>query len=658
MSKLTFEEIRERGLLLFEYVRGSKLYHTDTPESDTDTGGVFICPQDFDFDITEEVSDEKNDTKWWELGKFMRLAMTSNPAVIEAFFVPDELVLFEHPLFKEIRRHRDEFVTKAAFMPFGGYAVSQIKKAQGQNKKIHWEMEDMKRMTPLDFCYTFDGRQGSVNIQEWLGRYDLRQDCCGLVNLINMKDCYLMYYDFAQHFRLAGTTLDEEMQAKSRFFRFMRRHFEKQFDERVGKALEEKHEIYARRNSGKITEEELVDALCKVDLRYPEVSIIIDGETYTIVDYMREKTSTPYGEHCGIINQDGTSNTVRLCSTNKDETPVCMMTYNSEGYGSHCKKFREYEEWKSKRNKARYESNLEGEKSGDPDMKYDCKNMYHSFRNVAMCTEIAKGEGLILDRTGRDRDFLMDVRNRKFGYSELIKKLDEMTAEMQKACAESTIRESIDEGFVRNLVSDTRMKFFERKHETHKTGPTRPPMEEMNERTCRSLLQTTAQFTDMMRLDRKDVMITGSIALFKHGMLPPEREIHDVDIVIRGNEELDRDLQTITKIHGGNTFYRISDDTFKGVKHKPFIFRWKDVEFNIWVLDENVEFDTEISLVEGFRLATVKHILDAKKTYGRDKDLKDLSEICRDILNPKKVRTGERMKRNEEEPLWPVSDYR
>ena len=88
MKKLTFDEIRKRGLLLYEYVRGSKLYHTDTPDSDEDIGGVFIAPIDFDFKYQEEVSDDKNDSKWWELGKFMEMAMTSNPAVLEAFFVP------------------------------------------------------------------------------------------------------------------------------------------------------------------------------------------------------------------------------------------------------------------------------------------------------------------------------------------------------------------------------------------------------------------------------------------------------------------------------------------------------------------------------------------------------------------------------------------
>ena len=318
MSKLTFDEIRKRGLLLYEYVRGSKLYHTDIPSSDEDTGGVFIAPPDFDFKYQEEVSDEKNDNKWWELGKFMEMVLSSNPGVLEAFFVPDELVKYVHPMFKEILKHGPEFITKACFKPFGSYAVQQIKKAQGQNKKIHWDMENMKRMSPIDFCYTFDGRQGSINISKWLDKNGLRQDCCGLVNLVNMKDCYLVYYDFAQHFRLSVTTLETECNKKSDFYNFMYNHFENQIIERKRKS----DEIFSELNKNEKNAEKVQERTKELLQEYPEKFIISPDD---IFEYIKQKTSTPYGGHCGIINNDGTSNTVRLCCTNKDETPESLL---------------------------------------------------------------------------------------------------------------------------------------------------------------------------------------------------------------------------------------------------------------------------------------------------------------------------------------------
>ena len=414
-NKLTFETIRERGLLLFEYIRGSQLYGLNTPTSDEDHGGIFICPQDqvlgLGLDYQEEVSDNKHDTTWWEVGKFLRLALSSNPTVLEALFVPDDKVLFEDPYFGEIRRKfRNHFLTKACFKPFGGYAVAQIKKAQGQNKKIHWDMEDMQRKTPLDFCYTFDGDQGSKPLLEWLDERGLRQDCCGVTDLPNMPTVHALYYDYGQHFQLCGINCADDLYDINNTYIAFRVH-------------------------------------------------IFDTYITDTLDVFYNEHKKPLGGHCGIIDPAGKANTIRHCSTQKGEKPLCMFSYNQNGYETHCRKYKEYEEWKNKRNKARYESNLEAELSDNPDMKYDVKNMMHSFRLVNMCIEIAEGKGINLDRTNIDRELLMDVRNRKYGYSELMEMLEKQKAKMDSACECSTIPEAIDSDFVDNLLLEIRQHF-------------------------------------------------------------------------------------------------------------------------------------------------------------------------------------------------------
>ena len=102
---------------------------------------------------------------------------------------------------------------------------------------------------------------------------------------------------------------------------------------------------------------------------------------------------------------------------------------------------------------------MEGELSGNADMKYDCNNMMHCFRLMAMAKEIAEGKGVILDRTGIDREFLLDVRNRKYGYSELQKKMLELKDEMDKAIENSTIKEEIDTRFVNDILLKARKEF-------------------------------------------------------------------------------------------------------------------------------------------------------------------------------------------------------
>lgn len=424
--KLTFKDIEDRGLLLYKYIRGSQAYGTNTPESDQDEGGIFIAPQEWvdglGFDYAEEISDEKHDTVWWELGKFLRLLCTSNPTVLEALFVPEDKVLYEHPIMTEIKKNRDMFVTKASFKPFGGYATSQIAKAQGQNKKIHWDIQEMTRKTPLDFCYTFR-KQGSQNIQNWLAERGLEQRNCGLVNVPNMRDTYGVYYDFGQHMVFNNIDVDYFRNPKNYNDPFIAFVFD----------------TFIIDNFNRIDDEEY------------------DVDMYNLYYQLR----TPKGGHCGIVSEDGDSNQVRFTSVQKDDMPICYMTYNQNGYETHCKKYREYIEWKEHRNKARYENNLEGLEK-DKEKFYDAKNMMHCFRLLSMCIEVAEGKGILIDRRNIDREFLMDVRNRKYTYDELMGKLLELKARMDKAIEESTIRENIDIEFVNNLLLDCRRYFREK----------------------------------------------------------------------------------------------------------------------------------------------------------------------------------------------------
>lgn len=437
MSKLTLENItinkghqifdqdgNYRGEILYEYIRGSQLYHTNVATSDEDHGGIYIMPNEaclgLGLDYQNEIKDESNDKCIWEVGRFLELALSSNPTVLEALFVPDDKVIYEHPVIKELRKHRDVFVTKKCFAPFGGYAVSQIKKAQGQNKKIHWDIEQMTRKTPLDFCFTFKN-QGSENIQDWLKERGLDQRNCGLVNVPNMPDVYGVYYDWGQHIRLAGITKEYFCNPDNyRIDSFIRTYMSE-------------HDI---------------DNPFWEDMNAEDA--LEDGWN---------KYSKPIGGYTGIVSPNFDSNEIRFSSVEKGQKPICFMTYNANAYATHCKKYKEYEEWKTHRNKARYESNLEGEMSGNADMKYDCKNMMHCFRLMAMAKEIAEGKGVILDRTGIDRDFLLDVRNRKYGYSELQEKMLALKDEMDKAIENSTITDEIDAREVNNLLLEVRKQF-------------------------------------------------------------------------------------------------------------------------------------------------------------------------------------------------------
>ena len=400
MEKLTFDYIRDNNLLLYEYIRGSVSQGCNTETSDIDTGGVYLSPINnligLGLSYQNEIKDEKGDATWFELNKFMRLLLSSNPTMLESLFIDDEFVIYEHPFMTEIKKHRDSFITQECFKAFYGYGVSQIKKSRGLNKKIVQPI--VERKTILDFCYT-PYKQGSTKINNWLEYRSMKQAYCGVVNIPNMINTFGIYYDWGMFFQNENITLDDIL--SNQYINL--RNF-----------ISETYNIHN------------------------------DNELSHWYD-----TQKPIG-YRGLVNNLETSNELRFSSVSKDEKPICYMTYNANGYSTHCKDYKEYKDWETNRNPIRYQSNLE--------KNYDSKNMAHSFRLVNMCIELAQGKGFNVNRRNIDRDFLLDVRNHKFEYDYLIKLLEEKMKEMDDAIKHSTLPQKIDSILIDKLLIDIRMK--------------------------------------------------------------------------------------------------------------------------------------------------------------------------------------------------------
>ncbi len=396
MENIEFDKIRNDGRLAYEYIRGSQLYGLNTPTSDIDTGGVYLCTKDELhglFGYKPQVSDERHDNTWFEIGELLRLLMKSNPTVLETLFVPADKIIGEvHPLMRLIIENRDKFVTKQCFNPFFGYAKSQIEKARGLNKKIVNPVE--RRLSPLDLSYTFKG-YGSQPFEEWLTERGLQQRYCGLTNVGNMRDMHAVYYDFGQHCQSEPNWMEDEA-----YLTFTRNYLE----------LKDKAQA---------------------------------------IEFL--SSAEPIG-YRGAFSEGKEANDLKLSSIEKTlRNPICFISFNRDAYSQHCRSYAEYQRWVKERNPERYRSNL--------DKTYDSKNMMHMFRLVHMASEIAEGRGVILERT-HDRQFLMDVRNHKFEYDELMAKLEEDTARMNALMATSTIPDRIDPDFVNSLIIEIRNRQF------------------------------------------------------------------------------------------------------------------------------------------------------------------------------------------------------
>lgn len=190
---------------IFKAIVGSQAYGTATSTSDTDYKGVYMQSTEelISFGYKEQTDNGKDETHY-EVRRFLQLAQSANPTMLELLFMPEQFILTITPEFELIRAHRTKFLTKRCAHSFGGYAIAQIKKAKGLDKKMNWETGKMERKTPLDFCYVYQEGK-TVPLQKWLKTEGKSQEFCGLVALDHFRDCYAMYYDYHHHY---GTHLN------------------------------------------------------------------------------------------------------------------------------------------------------------------------------------------------------------------------------------------------------------------------------------------------------------------------------------------------------------------------------------------------------------------------------------------------------------------
>ncbi len=185
---MTLEELEQSGCIIFKAISGSKAYGLDGPDSDTDIKGVYILPKDLYYSLqyVSQINDEKNDIVYYELNKFIELALKNNPNILELLYTPEDCILYENPLFSCFKR--EDFLSKQCESSFANYAYSQIKKARGLKKKIVNPM-DKNRKSVLDFCYVYVDHK-TLSLKQFLGDKNIDQLNCGLTKLPHLTGCY------------------------------------------------------------------------------------------------------------------------------------------------------------------------------------------------------------------------------------------------------------------------------------------------------------------------------------------------------------------------------------------------------------------------------------------------------------------------------------
>jgi uncharacterized protein len=204
---MNIQDLKDKNLILFEAISGSKSFGLATPTSDTDIRGVYFLPKNqyFGMEYIPQIANETNDEVYYEIGRFVELLFKNNPNILEMLATPEDCVLYKHPLMDHLKL--EDFLSKMCKDTFAGYAISQIKKARGLKKKIVNPMSKTRKGV-LDFCYIFEGYE-AILAKKWLKNKQINQKDCGLVDIPHSKGMYALFHDDGQNFGYKGIVQKE-----------------------------------------------------------------------------------------------------------------------------------------------------------------------------------------------------------------------------------------------------------------------------------------------------------------------------------------------------------------------------------------------------------------------------------------------------------------
>ena len=126
--------------VIYRCIVGSRAYGLDTDASDTDLRGIYLAPAELQWSLygaPEQFEDNATQSCYWEMQKFLVMALKANPNILECLYSP--LVDKVTPIGERLLAIRDKFLSQMIFQTFNGYALSQFKKIE-QDLRNHGEV--------------------------------------------------------------------------------------------------------------------------------------------------------------------------------------------------------------------------------------------------------------------------------------------------------------------------------------------------------------------------------------------------------------------------------------------------------------------------------------------------------------------------------------
>lgn len=117
--------------VIYRCVVGSRAFGLETENSDTDIRGIYLPPAEIHwsmFGVPEQLENKEKEECYWELQKFLILALKANPNILECLYTP--LVEYADETARELLAMRSIFLSKLVYQTYNGYVMSQFKKLE------------------------------------------------------------------------------------------------------------------------------------------------------------------------------------------------------------------------------------------------------------------------------------------------------------------------------------------------------------------------------------------------------------------------------------------------------------------------------------------------------------------------------------------------
>jgi predicted nucleotidyltransferase len=176
------DDLRLEGLDLRPYIVyqcrvGSRAFGLSTEDSDDDLRGIYLPPARLHWSLFKvpeqlEYAGFAVDEVYWELEKFLRLALKANPNVLETLWTTDVLITGE--VADRLRAMRDVFLTRHLYKTYSGYVLSQFRRmANAMEKRGAYKPKHAMHLIRLLLSGISALRTGQIRIDVWEFRDEL-----------------------------------------------------------------------------------------------------------------------------------------------------------------------------------------------------------------------------------------------------------------------------------------------------------------------------------------------------------------------------------------------------------------------------------------------------------------------------------------------------